>query len=36
MLPDKPSYEVVDAVELAQRWSVPVKLDQGTDAGPCL
>jgi hypothetical protein len=24
MLPDKPSYEVVDAIELAQRWRVPV------------
>jgi hypothetical protein len=24
MLPDKQSYEVVDAIELAQRWHVPV------------
>ena len=24
MLPDKQSYEVVDAIELAQRWRVPV------------
>jgi hypothetical protein len=24
MLPDKPNYEVVDAIELAQRWRVPV------------
>ncbi len=40
MLPDKQSYEVVDAVELAQRWRVPVSWireqtrDRATD--PCL
>ena len=42
MLPDKPSYEVVDAIELAQRWRVPVSWireqtrDRACDPLPCV
>jgi len=42
MLPDKPSYEVVDAIELAQRWRVPVSWireqtrDRASDPLPCV
>jgi hypothetical protein len=42
MLPDKPSYEVVDATELAERWRVPVSWireqtrSRATDPLPCV
>ena len=42
MLSDKPSYEVVDAIELAQRWRVPVSWireqtrNRAADPLPCL
>ena len=42
MLPDKQSYEVVDASELAQRWRVPVSWireqtrNRAADPLPCV
>jgi hypothetical protein len=42
MLPDKQSYEVVDAIELVRRWRVPVSWireqtrSRATDPLPCL
>jgi hypothetical protein len=42
MLPDKQSYEVVDAIELAQRWRVPVSWireqtrNRSADPLPCV